>query len=272
VFGNGESVPDQPIELNYTRPLNHNRPLEIVAHRGGGSTADLLPASENSVEIIRLASRYGATGVEIDVRLTKDGVPILFHDATLSERLIQKNGLLGPISNFTYSQLTTLVRLINGERIPTLRQALDVVLYQTPLRFVWLDTKFEGSIQFLRDIQQEYIQKAVAAGRDLQIVIGLPDEEAVNQFLALPGYPSIPSVCELTPEDVIRTNAAIWAPRWTLGLQKDETARMEALGKRVFVWTLDVPANVKQFLNEGNFDGILSNYPSIVAYYYYVTE
>ena len=121
----------------------------------------------------------------------------------------KKNGLLGPISNFTYSQLSTLVRLLNGERIPTLRQALDVVLYQTPLRFVWLDTKFQGSMQFLRDIQQEYIQKAVGAGRDLQIVIGLPDEEAVNQFLALPGYPSIPSVCELTPEDVIRTNAAI---------------------------------------------------------------
>jgi hypothetical protein len=45
---------------------------------------------------------------------------------------------------------------------------------------------------------------------------------------------------------------------------------MQAEGRRVFVWTLDVPAYVQEYIANGRFDGILSNYPSIVAYYHYV--
>ncbi|MGI8633995.1 MAG: glycerophosphodiester phosphodiesterase, partial [Segetibacter sp.] len=122
-FGDGDSNPDRPVRLQYNRPLYSATSLDIVAHRGGGRTSDLLPASENSVEIIKMASRFGATGIEIDVRFTSDGVPVLFHDETLNERLIQKNGMIGPIENYSYAQLNGLVRLINGEKIPTLREA-----------------------------------------------------------------------------------------------------------------------------------------------------
>ncbi|HYO22762.1 MAG TPA: glycerophosphodiester phosphodiesterase family protein, partial [Flavisolibacter sp.] len=137
-YGNGDATPDIPLSLRYTRPLNKAGQFEILAHRGGGRTADLLPASENSVEMIRMASRFGATGIEIDVQMTKDGVPILFHDATLNERAVQQNGLLGPIENYSFAQLQTLVRIPKGERIPTLRQALETIVYNTPLDFVWL--------------------------------------------------------------------------------------------------------------------------------------
>lgn len=268
-YGFGETVPDRPIRLNYIRPLYSAKPLQIVAHRGGGSTADLLPASENSVNMIQLASRFGATGIEIDVRMTSDGVPVLFHDATLNERLIQKNGLVGPIENYTYGQLNALVRLKQGERIPTLMEALQTVVYNTPLRYVWLDTKFKGSLQKLQAIQTEYSQKAKAIGRQLEITIGIPDEEVLNQFLQLPGYQTIPSVCELSTDAVEKANSGIWAPRFTLGLQNQEVERMHTEGRRAFVWTLDVPAIVQQYMTEGKFDGILSNYPSIVAFYYY---
>src|SRR5215218_6400182 len=89
VFGNGNNPPDQSIKLHYKKALYAASPLEIVGHRGGGSTADLLPASENSTAIIEMASRFGATGVEIDVRMTSDSVLILYHDATLNERLVK---------------------------------------------------------------------------------------------------------------------------------------------------------------------------------------
>src|SRR5215211_2629200 len=105
VFGNGNNPPDQSIKLHYKKALYAASPLEIVGHRGGGSTADLLPASENSTAIIEMASRFGATGVEIDVRMTSDSVLILYHDATLNERLVKKNGLLGTIENYSYAQL-----------------------------------------------------------------------------------------------------------------------------------------------------------------------
>lgn len=270
VYGKGNTTPSSPIQLNYIKKLYSQTPLEIVAHRGGGSTADLLPASENSLPMIRLASLFGATGIEIDVRMTSDGVPILYHDATLNERLIQKSGLVGPIENYSYAQLSTIVKLKKGETIPTLQQALETVITETPLRYVWLDTKFKGSLTLLHNIQKTFLNKAAAAGNPITITIGIPDEEVLHQFMQLPEYESIPSVCELTPAEVQQVNAAIWAPRWTLGLQNSAVSAVKAQGRKAFVWTLDGPENVKKYMYNGHFDGILTNYPSVVAYYYYV--
>ncbi|RYY87361.1 MAG: glycerophosphodiester phosphodiesterase [Chitinophagaceae bacterium] len=270
VYGEGNEVPGRALRLQYNRELYAARPLELVAHRGGGQTANLLPASENSAEIIPYAARFGATGIEIDVRLTSDGVPILYHDAALSERLIQKTGLVGPIENYSFAQLDGLVRLVrNGEHIPTLRQALETVVRKTPLRFVWLDMKFHGDLTLIRSMQQEYMQLAASLGKPLEILIGIPDQDVFDHFRQLPNYTQVPSVCELDPSDVSSVNARVWGPRWTLGLQNDEVAAMHAQGRRAFVWTLNLPQNIDLFLHQGYFDGILTDYPTAVAYAYY---
>src|SRR5215212_2294397 len=83
-YGDDEDEPSQKFLMKYVRPLYKKTPLEIVAHRGGGRNTDFLPSSENSVELILKASRFGATGVEIDVQLTKDSIPVLYHDANIN--------------------------------------------------------------------------------------------------------------------------------------------------------------------------------------------
>src|SRR5262245_20012933 len=50
----------------------------IIAHRG-----DSIHAPENTLAAIRAAVEAGADGVEFDVRLAKDGVPVVIHDASL---------------------------------------------------------------------------------------------------------------------------------------------------------------------------------------------
>jgi len=272
VFGNGQAVPAMPIGFVYDRKLYNKGPFQILAHRAGGRTSDLLPASENSIAMIRKTPEFGSTGIETDVRLTSDGIPILYHDNTLNLRETQKSGLLGSIENYSYEQLSTFVRLVHGEKIPTLREALNAVVYQTGLQFVWLDTKYSGSLQVVRDLQKEYLQKAAAAGRTLNIVIGLPTTDARDHFLALPDFAAAPNLCELSLEDVDKTNAEIWAPRFTLGIQNDEVAKVHAAGRQAFVWTLDVPDLVQQYLRDGHFNGILTNYPSNTAFYYYVQQ
>lgn len=271
-YGFGEELPVLPLQLQWERELPDDQNFQILAHRGGGRTADLLPASENSVEIIRLASQFGATGIEIDVRMTKDKVPVIFHDATLNERVIQKNGLVGPIENYSYDQLNTLVRLSGGEKIPTLQEALHTVLFETPLRMVWLDTKFTGAIDAVRQIQQSYNQQAVTMNRRLTVYIGIPDAGVFENFLKLPNYQSVPSVCELDPDKTLQANSQWWAPQWTSGLQKEETERLHAAGKKVVPWTLDIDENIQEYMLVGNFDAILTNYPSSVAYYFYATH
>jgi glycerophosphoryl diester phosphodiesterase len=266
-------LPQIPLLLNYNRKLNNSPAgFQIMAHRSGGRTSDLLPVSENSVAMILKTAEFGSTGIEIDVRFTKDGVPILYHDNTLNLREIQKSGLVGPIENYTYDQLTTFVRLIHGEKIPTLREALNAVVYQTQLSFVWLDTKYIGSLAPVHALQLEFIKKAAAQGRKLNIVIGLPGEDQFNQFLKLPDYANTPSLCELTTEEVEKANAKIWAPRFTEGTQNEKVEMVHAQGRKVFVWTVDVPEFIEQFINDGQFDGMLSNFPSCTAYNYYVHQ
>lgn len=270
-YGTGTSAPTQKLTLTYNRPLNAE-PFSILAHRSGGRTSDLLSASENSLNIIKLASRLGATGVELDVRYTKDGVPILYHDNTLNLRLIQKNGLEGPIEAYTYQQLATFVRLINGEKIPTLEEALEVIINNTSLDFVWLDTKYIGPMDKVQAIQQKFRQRAILARRNLRIVIGLPNQEAVKAYQALGDKDNTPILCELDTAITRSLDARIWAPRWTLGPQTEEVLAMKAEGRTVFVWTLDEPRFIQQFITEGRFDGILSNYSPVVAYYHYVKQ
>lgn len=270
VYGHGQENPGLKIIFNYLRPLYKATPFDILAHRAGGRTSDLLPYSENSIGMIKFAEQLGATGIEIDIRLTKDKVPILYHDNTINLRLVQEVGLTGPIENYTYAQLQTYVKLLDGENIPTLNEALDAVIANTSLDFVWLDTKYTDSVYIIENIQEEYIQKATALGRNLEISIGLPAEEQVEKFQEIPNYTQVPSLCELSPDEAATLNSKEWAPRFTLGLQNDEVAAVHAEGRKAFVWTLDVPDLIQQFVSEGNFDGILTNYSTVVAYYYYV--
>ncbi|MVM32201.1 glycerophosphodiester phosphodiesterase [Spirosoma sp. HMF4905] len=271
LYGDKSAALNNQLTLTYNRPLNP-KPFSIMAHRSGGRTSDLLPASENSVEIIKLASRLGATGIEVDVRFTKDGVPVLYHDNTLNLRLIQKNGLTGPLEDYTYQQLSTLVRLINGEKIPTLEEALETVVNNTSLNFVWLDTKYIGPMDKVQAIQQKYRQKALLAGRNLRIIIGLPTTEAVDSYKALANKDNTPILCELDTSITRSLDARIWAPRWTLGPQTDEVLAMQAEGLTVFVWTLDEPEFIREFISQNHFDGILSNYSPVVAYYHYIEQ
>lgn len=272
-YGNGNEAPTNELSLVYERKLNNSPdPFYIMAHRSGGRTSDLLPVSENSVEMILKTPEFGSTGIEIDVRYTSDGVPILYHDNTLNLRTVRKSGLTGNIENFSFAQLSTFIRLVHGEKIPTLRQALDAVVYQTNLRFVWLDTKFAGPIDEVRAIQKEYLQKAAAAGRTVNIVIGIPGEDQFNSFIALPNYKTTPSLCELSIEQAEQCNAQVWAARFTGGTQNESVALMHGQGRLAFAWTLDVPGFITKFIQDGHFDAILSNYPTCVAFNYYVHQ
>ncbi|WP_324788913.1 glycerophosphodiester phosphodiesterase [Streptomyces sp. H51] len=85
--------------------------VTAVAHRG-----DPYRVRENTVDSLRSALGLGADAVEIDVRLTKDGVPVLLHDATL-RRLWERDR---PLRSLTAGE----VRELTGGGVPTLAEAL----------------------------------------------------------------------------------------------------------------------------------------------------
>jgi len=279
-IGEGNDRPAIPVVFRYQRAIRPEvlaQKFWILAHRGGGRTSDLIPQSENTVELIRIAESYGANAIEIDVRLSKDGVPILYHDNTLNPRLVQKTPMLGSVEDYTWPQLRSFVVLLNGEHIPTLEEALYTVVYETNLKFVWLDTKTEERdlIQRMVPLLQQYTALAdVEVGKgvrdSLEIMVGVPSDEVYQELTRYPGFTSVPSIAEKSLEKARVLDARVWAPLWSGGINPADNAVARGEGRRIFVWTLDEPDFVRQYINSGEYTGILSNYPMIVAYYHYV--
>ena len=87
---------------------------KIIAHRGVTRNDQ-----ENTLPAYHQAFSDGADGLEIDVRLSKDEKPIIFHDEDTS-RLFKKNL---EIKNTTFFELKALGN--NENRIPLLDEVLD---------------------------------------------------------------------------------------------------------------------------------------------------
>jgi glycerophosphoryl diester phosphodiesterase len=256
------------LTLQYLSELKEDN-YYIIAHRGGGRNIDRLPYSENSVEIIEFAEKLGANAIEIDVQLTKDKVPVLFHDKNLSKRLVNEDYFIGKVSDYDHKILKKFVTLKNGEKIPTLDEALKAALYNTSLKAVWLDVKSVESVEAIIQIIISYEEKAKQIGKKFEIFLGIPDKNILNAFMNYPNKENVIGLCELDLSSLEKSNSKIWAPRWTLGLQTDQIEELHARGIKVFTWTLDEFTFIKKYIKKGKFDGILTNYPFLVAYEYY---
>jgi len=259
--------------LTYSKPLPKPAgDFYIIGHRGGGRNSDRLPVSENSLEMIQYAERLGANAIEIDVQLTKDNVPVLFHDEYMTDRLVNESYFVGMLREYTFPILRSFCTLKNGEKIPTLEEALETVINKTELKLVWLDIKGSGTITAIEPIQKKYMDLAKQMGREIEIMIGLPEVQYFNEYTEGKNFNTNPTICELDEQYVKDARSGVWAPRWSLGLINDRVTRMHQEGCRAFVWTLDAPELIKKFIRESEFDGVCTNYPSLVAYEYYTSK
>src|SRR3954454_7964038 len=64
-------------------PLPTAEAMDLHAHRGGGLTNGKPAALENALSTFKTAPKRGADVVELDVHVSKDGVPFVIHDGTL---------------------------------------------------------------------------------------------------------------------------------------------------------------------------------------------
>jgi glycerophosphoryl diester phosphodiesterase len=98
--------------------------IEVIAHRGYSARAP-----ENTLAAIEAAIGAGADAVEFDLHVTRDGVPVLFHDATLERTT---NGS-GPIAEHTVDDIRSLDAgswfgaRFAGEPVPSFAEALATI-------------------------------------------------------------------------------------------------------------------------------------------------
>ncbi|RMG59051.1 MAG: glycerophosphodiester phosphodiesterase [Deltaproteobacteria bacterium] len=98
------------------RLIRQRRPL-VIGHRGYPRRE-----TENTVPSLIRALEVGVDGVEVDVRLTGDGVPVIFHDRDLSRMA----GIPAAVEEMPLSAVRE-VSLRGGGTVPTLEEVLDVV-------------------------------------------------------------------------------------------------------------------------------------------------
>ena len=108
------------------RFFDHSRPL-VFAHRGGGALGP-----ENTLAAFDLGLAAGADGLELDVHLSADGIPVVHHDDTL-ERTTSGSGPLATRSAAELARLDAGYHFaVNGAfpfrnqgvGVPTLREVL----------------------------------------------------------------------------------------------------------------------------------------------------
>lgn len=98
---------------------------KIIGHRGVAAYAP-----ENTIEGIHTAADMGVEWVELDVKLTRDQVPIIFHDDTLERT---SNGS-GAVAGLTLEEIRSFEcgswfsDSFAGIKIPTLDEALEAVI------------------------------------------------------------------------------------------------------------------------------------------------
>ncbi|EZA61238.1 hypothetical protein DMN91_004865 [Ooceraea biroi] len=130
--------------------------MRVVAHRGGG-----YDYPENSLLAFRNSRGKGCSAIELDLRLTKDNIPIIFHDPTI-ERL---TGQTGTISEMTWEELQEFDiaynhplrnKFANGEKIALLDDALQECLKSEQRVIIDIKETRTDVVQVILDAYEKY--------------------------------------------------------------------------------------------------------------------
>ncbi|WP_406333184.1 glycerophosphodiester phosphodiesterase [Streptomyces sp. NBC_00203] len=215
------------------------RTVTAVAHRGAPYRV-----RENTIDSLRSALRLGADAVEIDVRLTRDGVPVLLHDETL-KRLWEQDRPLRSLSSDE-------VRGLTAGGVPTLAEALK----ETEDSRIMVDLPGAPDGRAVRRIV-DVIRECGAeervyycAGAPAMLAVRAADPAAEIALTWTSVAPPRPALLEAV------------RPRWLnyrFGLvDRELAARVHRDGYLLSVWTPDTRRSMRRLLDMG-VDSITTN-------------
>ena len=205
---------------------------KIFAHRGASGYAP-----ENTLEAFALAITQGADGIELDVQLTKDGIPVVIHDETI-DRVTEKKGW---VKDYTLKKLKELTVLKNkfpeysAAKIPTLEEVLDAVKASG----IQVNIELKTGIYWYPEIEQKVADLVKKAGMEERVILNVA-EYAKN-----------------TKVDGL--HSAVYHVKMADFLK-------EYLGSNlnVRVWTVNEKADMKWLIDAG-VTAIITNYPDMAV-------
>lgn len=244
----------------------------LVAHRGGAKVAP-----ENTLFAFAQArDRWGAHQIELDVHLSRDGVPMVSHDSDV-DRLTNGKGPLRAFSAAALGKLDAAwgFTLDGGRTFPYRGQGIGIARLDEVLRTVpipaMIDVKEEDPAA--RDAVVKTIRAADASAR---VCIGSAHDEAAARLLDIS-----PDMAHFFPEAAARAFLVavatggpipdapydVLAIPFAEGAHEVATAAFitaaHACGWAVQVWTVDEPAQMRLLVDRGA-DGIQTDRPDLL--------
>ncbi|MBQ8431491.1 MAG: MBL fold metallo-hydrolase [Clostridia bacterium] len=227
----------------------------VLAHRGA---SEYCPG--NTMLAFYAGVYMGAPGIETDVRRTKDGVLVLFHDATLEKAM----GQPGSISDYTLEELKGFPMEKNGlrDRIPTLDEFLaafgDMDLsFAIELKDADIETDVAEAIRryglekkaVVTSFHLEYLQKMHTLAPELKLGYLARAGKITEEVLAQLKASGIDTLCPRVP-DILPENTKDW----------------HGHGFRVRAWGVTNEEDMRQVYDNGA-DGTTVNFPDkLLAY------
>jgi glycerophosphoryl diester phosphodiesterase len=223
----------------------------VLGHRGG--RGDGWPA-ENTQEAFARAIDEGADGVELDVRLTADGVAVVFHDTTLARATSGAD--VRAVDRVAYAALPELG---GGLRIPRLVDVLDALrgrIVNVEIKADVAPTSMLGNVPE-RVLLVRRAAAAVSDARHADVVFSSFDPLSVLALAVVaPRVPRAILVGMKTPRAGTVLPLALRSA--VVAAHLDESlvtaARVERLGRahlRVAAWTVNDPARASELVGLG---------------------
>jgi glycerophosphoryl diester phosphodiesterase len=229
------------------------RPL-VIAHRCGPLDADP-PAAENSIAGMLTSLELGADAVEIDVRLSLSGTPVLMHDVTAR----RTGGFPMPIRLMSEQQLSRTRLYRAREPIPTMAAMLAAVPEGVPIAADVKDPR----------VMRAAIEVARAAGRLSQTMLWCRSPKAVR--LAARVAPEC-QLAYLHDAGNLKQTLAYIKASLALGVHavsiheravsKEAVQAVHDAGLTAYAWALTAAAH--QPLIDAGVDGIVTDYPGVL--------
>ena len=213
--------------------------VQIIAHTG------TYEYPENTMSGFKRAIEVGADMIEVDLQISKDGVPVVFHDNTL----YRMTDGIGNVADKTLDELQALHIDDTDERIPTLD---DIIALPIPLnievKIIGLEEQVAAAVKTRRDDVISSFNHVVLRRIheiDADIKIGyLYLEEDWHQIIETAhragAYSIHPLNSEITPELVSAAHEA---------------------GLKLLMWSTDKEKRAKQ-LSDWGIDGIMTHDPA----------
>lgn len=227
----------------------------VIGHRGSGY------AIENTFEAVEKANDYGSDFAEIDIQLSKDGIPIVYHDTTMS----RLSHVSTSVSQMTAQQFEdTTLQYENYTAQPTTLEHLIQKMQDHHFNIKLL-IEFKADPENYREMVNQVVK-----------IVNQYHMGSQTMFMSL-HYPTVSYLHHLYPEwwigyciygSIGDIDASIWNMDIDFLAIEENRASTSLIQKAIsqmipiYIWTVDNEKKMKQYLDMG-VSGIITNAPDL---------